>query len=334
MEGEFMMTDKILKLKLVKIWEILSQETDEENPMGTTELLQKLNSIGIDCDRRTLYADIDALNECGYEILCRRSKSNMYYVKDRKFSIAEIRTMMDAVQAAGFITDKQTEVFVEKLAFLAGSRRGEALKDNIVAFNDTKTDNPTIYANVEIITEAIQNNKKVKFTYFDFDNNHKRVYRKEGKFYYINPYALVMDNDNYYFLGYDMFHNNMMHYRVDRMDSVQVSRHDKEELKEFEKFDIKKHKKQLFGMYGGEGQEVRFRVDKSLIDVVFDVFGVDTKFTVLNDGMYEFKAEVQLSPQFYGWCCSFGDKLKVISPIMVVNLLQDYINNLSNNYKG
>ena len=59
-----MMTDKILKLKLVKIWEILSQETDEENPMGTTELLQKLNSIGIDCDRRTLYADIDALNEC------------------------------------------------------------------------------------------------------------------------------------------------------------------------------------------------------------------------------------------------------------------------------
>ena len=109
-----MMTDKILKLKLVKIWEILSQETDEENPMGTTELLQKLNSIGIDCDRRTLYADIDALNECGYEILCRRSKSNMYYVKDRKFSIAEIRIMMDAVQAAGFITDKQTEVLKQR----------------------------------------------------------------------------------------------------------------------------------------------------------------------------------------------------------------------------
>lgn len=247
-----MKLDKILKLKLVKIWEILSQETDEEHPMGTTELLRKLNGMGIECDRRTLYADIEALNECGYEILCRRSTSNMYYVIDRKFSIGEIRIMMDAVQAAGFITERQTNTFVEKLACLAGSRKGEALKDNIVAFNDTKTNNPSIYYNVEIITEAIQNNKKVKFTYFDFDSHHKKVYRKEGKYYYLNPFGLVMDNDNYYFLGYDMFHKNMMHYRVDRMDQVQVSRHDKEDLKEFEKFDIKKHKKQLFGMYSGE----------------------------------------------------------------------------------
>ena len=120
-----MKLDKILKLKLVKIWEILSQETDEEHPMGTTELLWKLNGMGIECDRRTLYADIEALNECGYEILCRHSTSNMYYVIDRKFSIGEIRIMMDAVQAAGFITERQTNTFVEKLACLAGSRKGE-----------------------------------------------------------------------------------------------------------------------------------------------------------------------------------------------------------------
>ena len=328
-----MKTDKILKLKLVKIWEILSQETDEENPMGTTEILQKLHAMGIDCDRRTLYADIDALNACGYEILCRRSTSNMYYVMDRKFSVGEIRMMMDAVQAAGFITEKQTDRFVGKLAFLAGSRRGEALKNNIVAFNDTKTDNPVTYYNVEIITEAIQNDKKVKFTYFDFDANHKKVYRREGKFYYINPYALIMDNNNYYFLGYDMFHDNMMHYRVDRMDQVQVSRHDKEEVKGFDKFDIKKHKKQLFGMYSGEEQEVKIRIDKNLLDTVYDVFGVDTHFIKIDDTMYEFTAKIQLSPQFYGWCCSFGDKLKVVAPSMVVNGLKEYVEKLSKNYE-
>ena len=156
-----MKMDKILKLKLVKIWEILSQETDEQHPMGTTTILSKLREMGIDCDRRTLYADIEALNECGYEIICRRSSSNVYYVKDRKFSIAEIRILMDAVQSAGFITEAETEKFIDKLAFLAGSRRGETLKDNIVAYNNTKTDNPGIYHNVETITEAIKNNKKV-----------------------------------------------------------------------------------------------------------------------------------------------------------------------------
>ena len=57
-----MKMDKILKLKLVKIWEILSQETDEGHPMGTTAILEKLRELGIECDRRTLYADIEALN--------------------------------------------------------------------------------------------------------------------------------------------------------------------------------------------------------------------------------------------------------------------------------
>jgi hypothetical protein len=169
-------------------------------------------------------------------------------------------------------------------------------------------------------------------TYFDFDIRRKKVYRKEGRFYCQNPIALIIDDGNYYFIGYDERYKTPINYRVDRMDQVRPCSYDKEELREFEKFDIKKHKKQLFGMYGGEGQEVRFRVDKSLIDVVFDVFGVDTKFTVLNDGTYEFKAEVQLSPQFYGWCCSFGGKLKVIAPTVVVNTLKEYIENLSNNY--
>ena len=323
-----MRVDKFVKLKLVKIWEILSQETDEEHPMGTQELLAKLAEIGIPCDRRTLYADIKALNDCGYEILCRRAISNEYYVKDRKFSIAELRIMIDAVQAAGFITDKKTEEFIDKLAALAGSRRGEALKNNLVAFNNTKTDNEDIYHNVETITAAIQQNKKVKFTYFDYDTSHKRVYRKDGRFYYMNPYALVMDNDNYYFLGCDMYHDNMISFRVDRMEQVQVSRHDKEELEILHKFDLQNYKKQLFGMYSGAIKEVTIRAHKKLIDAIFDLFGPKTKLIRINDEEFIFTAQVQLSPQFYGWCCSFEDKLSVISPMSVVKSLEDYIEKL------
>ena len=60
-----MKSDKINKLKMIKIWEILSQETDEDHPMSTNELLAKLEALGIECTRKTLYADIDALNEFG-----------------------------------------------------------------------------------------------------------------------------------------------------------------------------------------------------------------------------------------------------------------------------
>lgn len=54
------------RLKLLKLWEILQQETDKDHTLSTSELLLRLKNIGIVCDRRTLYADIKALNENGY----------------------------------------------------------------------------------------------------------------------------------------------------------------------------------------------------------------------------------------------------------------------------
>ena len=85
-------------------------------------------------------------------------------------------------------------------------------------------------------------------------------------------------------------------------------------------------------MYSGEGQEVKIRIDKTLIDAIFDVFGVETKFIKIDENIYEFTAEVQLSPQFYGWCCSFGDKLKLVAPTAVVDELKTYIENISKSY--
>lgn len=67
--------DNISKIRLLKVWEILRTETDEDNPMGTPILLQKLANQGIKCDRRTVYRDIQLLNDFGYEILHNRGIS-------------------------------------------------------------------------------------------------------------------------------------------------------------------------------------------------------------------------------------------------------------------
>ncbi len=326
-----MKSDKINKLKMIKIWEILSQETDENHPMTTNELLSKLEALGIDCNRKTLYADIDALNEFGYEIMCNHSRSNEYYVVDRTFSVAELRILMDAIQAADFITDNKSSQFIDKVANLAGTRRAEVLKDHLIAFNNTKTDNEQIYYIVETINEAIAQQHKVKFQYFHYDTKRNKKYKKE-RFYYVNPYATVMDNDKYYLIGYDDFQHKMWHYRVDRMEQVSVSRHPISYFDEIEQFDISNYKRQLFGMFSGEEVDVTFEAHEKLIDVIYDMFGVDTKLKAISGDYFQFTATVQLSSQFYGWCCSFGDMLKVVAPTTVVNMLEDYISNLIHSY--
>ena len=61
------------KVKLLKILEILTFNTDEDHPLTTKEILIKLNDMGIKCDRKTLYNDIEVLNANGYEILVERT---------------------------------------------------------------------------------------------------------------------------------------------------------------------------------------------------------------------------------------------------------------------
>ena len=53
------------KIKLLKIVELLRQETDEQHPIPTREMCKRLASMSITCDRRTLGRDITMLNKQG-----------------------------------------------------------------------------------------------------------------------------------------------------------------------------------------------------------------------------------------------------------------------------
>lgn len=325
-----MKAEKTNKIKLLKLWELLSQETDSEHPMGTPEILARLANMGIDCDRRTLYDDIKTLNSHGYEVDCNRSGTNEYSVDNNSFDMTELRVLMDAVQAAGFITDKKTKVLVDKIASLAGSRRAEVLKQNIVAFNTAKNTNEHIYYSINEIANAINSKKKIEFVYFNYDASRKRVYRKdkngEVKVYRVNPYATVFSEDKYYLVCYDDKHENMSHYRVDRMERVKMLDSGISRFVGEEKFDIKSHKKQVFSMFTGERKTVVIEADASLIDVIFDKFG-DIKLTPKDDAV-SFEVDVQVSPTFLAWCVSFGNRLQVVSPPTVVHSVKEYAHEL------
>ncbi len=57
------------KIKLLKLIEMLRQETDEDHPLKTTDICNKLLAMNIKCDRRTLHLDMKLLNEQYWNIL-------------------------------------------------------------------------------------------------------------------------------------------------------------------------------------------------------------------------------------------------------------------------
>lgn len=321
------------KIKLLKLWEILSQDSDEDHPLSTSQIIEKLKSQGIECDRKTLYEDIRILNEYGYEVLCEKSQhSNQYCVVDRSFDVPELHILMDAVQAAGFITEKKTADLVDKIAALGGSNHAELLKTNLVHFNTTKHSNENIYYNVYAIGEAILSGKKLSFLYFDYAAKGERILRKDGDRYIVNPVATVFTEDNYYLLCYHDKHDNVAIYRVDRMTEVKVEVEDINEAKRPKNFDVSAYRKQAFSMYAGKTVGVRMQVDKSLIDVLMDKFGEGLRLISCGNSV-QFETDVQISPIFFGWCLSFGKKLKIISPKSLREQLHKYLKEIEKEYE-
>ena len=63
-----MAADNMQKIKLLKLYELLRKETDEQHPISRVQLCRRLNEMGISSNVRTLSLDIRVLRENGYEI--------------------------------------------------------------------------------------------------------------------------------------------------------------------------------------------------------------------------------------------------------------------------
>ncbi len=318
-----MITDSIRKIRLLKVWEILFRSSDEEHPMTSVELMKRLRASGIPVDRKTLYSDIDALNQYGYEVLSRRGQSNEYFVVHRTFDNPEVQILMDAVQGASFITEAKSKELLQKIALLAGSEKGEVLRRNIVRFGNVKSINEKIYYSVEEITTAIIEGKKISFFYFDYDIHQKRMRRTEKqapkieKKYIINPVATCLNDNKYYLIGYHDNHDNITQYRIDKMEKVTVLPDAVSPPPYKIDTDFQKHKQTLFGMFTGKSEKIVFETaySSAVLEYFFDKFGKNAiKIEVKDEHTLLIRAEVQISPTFFAWVATFGERIRIVSP--------------------
>lgn len=316
------------KYKLQKLLELLRQETDEQHPLSTSQICNKLGQMGISCERRTLTKDIAVLNELGYEVMWNWvGKEKGYYIEDRSFSVPELKILIDAVQAASFVTEKKTAELIGKIAALGGSHKADILKSNMVCFNTRKHSNESIYYNVGFLEDAIQQQKKVIFYYYDLNENGEKVYRREHHHYVVEPIALVFNDDNYYLMVYSAKHDSTANYRVDRMDHVEIVDEAISEKALTLREGIDSYTEQAFKIYGGQLVDVVLEFVDKLIGVVYDKFGEDTKMIRAGDKCIA-TVKVQISPVFWGWLFQFGRQMIVISPAEVAEEYRSQVNQL------
>lgn len=318
------------KLKILYLMQMLLEKTDDEHTITVPQMIEELSRYGISAERKSIYDDIEHLRQYGLDICTKAGKTYGYFIGERDFELPELKLLVDSVQASKFITRKKSMELISKIEKLTSESNAKKLHRQVFVTNRVKTLNEKIYYNVDKIHDAIYANKQITFKYFSLDINKEKVYRKDGEHYTESPVAMTWDDENYYLITYKEKYGKYVHYRVDKMDSIEIS--DQDRVVTDNEFDLSEYSKKMFSMFGGEETEVVIRFENSLVGVVFDRFGTDIPVMKDGDDYFICRVKVAVSPHFLSWVMSFGDKAKIISPQGTVDEMKNLLESVKSVY--
>ena len=320
------------KQKLLYIAKYLQEHTDETHAVSTPKLIEYLALEGIKAERKSIYNDIDTLNDFGMDIIRSDAHRGGYMLASRRFELAEVKLLIDLVQSSKFITEKKSRELIGKLETLVSKYDAKGMQRQVQVIGRSKTLNETIYYNVDMIHMAISQNVKIRFHYFEWDSNKKMKLRHDGAFYEVSPWKLTWDDENYYLMAYDEAADVIKHYRVDKMLDVAVTEIERLGKERFEKIDMASYAKKTFGMFAGEEKTIRLRCDKSMIGVMVDDFGTEVAIRTEDESHVIARMEVAVSPQFFGWLAGLGERVEIIAPEDVREAYTSYLENIISHY--
>ncbi len=312
------MGKELNKIKLLFLHDIFTRQTDKDHVYSANELCDLLLEYGINCERKSIYSDIEALKEYGMDIVNVRSPKRGYYLNERKFDVAEIRLLIDAVQAAKFISSRKTKALIYKIGNLLSEFQEEELREQIYVESSFKSEKEDLYEIIKALDDAVKKSKQVQITYAKRKLENRYLKKSEGKVFLINPYSLLWSNDHYYLVCNNDKYNNLMHLRLDRISQVKLldspSKHFSKVSKYTDKFDTADYSNKIFNMFTGESGEIELCCDNRIIDDILEKFGDETPLKIFDENHFMFKADVELSNGLISWIMQYGADIKVLSP--------------------
>ena len=297
---------------------LLFENTDEEHPLSTQEIVQLMDkTFSIKIHRTRIPHDVELLEQIGYEIGVVKGRTTRYYYEQQTFELPELKLLIDAVDSSMFITEKKSAELIDKLVSLASPLRAEALTRSVTKSGQKKPTNEQIFYIIDTLNRAIIQQKKVSFQYFTYNLFKDHVLRQDGEPYVFSPYALHWDGDFYYVIGFLEKHLTISNIRVDRIAHTPKIL-DEDIVSLPPGFDMDAYRARTFRMYNSPLQTVELACDASVMDAIVDRFGEGVDTGLIDENTFSATVEAPINHLFYSWIFGFGGKVKIMEPKAIV----------------
>lgn len=340
-----MYTKQPKKLIIMNILEILRKYTDENHRLSQKEIVDLLKrDYDMTVERKSIRRNINDLIDFGFEIEYKSSGENeesqkmtdLYLVRD--FADAELRLLIDGLLFSKNIPNKQCKELITKIEGLSNVYFRSRM-NHVHAIADDMPQNKQLFYTIEVLDEAISNQKQVSFFYNEYSTDkklHPRV-TDDGKerVYTMNPYAIAATNGRYYLICNNDKYDTVSNYRLDRITGIKMLNTPIKPMKEVKGlengFDLPKHMAEHIYMYSGESAVVNFSFDKRILNDLFDWFGNDITF-LGEDGEY-LNASVRVNLEaMRKWALQYSLYVKVNSPGSLAENIKEDLKKACSNY--
>ncbi|MBQ8425303.1 MAG: WYL domain-containing protein [Clostridia bacterium] len=321
------------KLLLFYVLEILKKYTDE-NHMLTRDEIGKLveSEFGMYCERKTSVANIEALEELGYEI--GKEKGKGYHLITRDFTKGEILFLLDAIFSSKVIPYKQAEELSKKLLSFFSKYENKDFNFIYKSSQISRTNLNQIFYTIERISEAIKDKKKISFTY-QRNSFNKNVSEKT---HIVSPYAMVNSQGKYYLVCNKDGLNDLTNFKIEKIIKIAILNEKScpvENFEGYEKgFDVSKYTNENIYMFGGKTVSATLKIeDEYIVDYVYDWFDKNSTLIRKKDGVIYADVVVNESALVY-WALQYGAGVEVLQPLSTREKIAKIVSSMNNKYNN
>ena len=322
------------KMAMFYILDILKEYSDKDHLLKQKDIINKLHDIYlVDIERKTIASTIDLLIQYGYDI-CKETGG--IYLNEREFDETQIKFLIDAVYSSKTITGEQAKEISKKLYSSLSKYQRKDYSYIHKSTEITRTTNNEFFYNIDVITEAIKSNKKIRFNYLDYDNKGKLIEARNGYVFEVSPYYLVNNFGKYYLICNTDKYDNHSNFRLDYISNIELTDDDIKPIEQIKtlgkNFNINKHINDHVYMFGGNIITAKILIKKEHgIKYIIDWFGKNATLKYEDDKLYAYIKTDDRA--FKYWALQYCEEFKVIEPQYLKEQLLEHAKEMIKDYE-
>lgn len=300
--------------QLARQWQLIQRLAKTRTGVGLDELADDL-----DCVRRTVYRDLDALMYAGFPVVSEKRDNRVFYRFMDSFRLGNVPFTPDELLALAFSEDLlrvlEGTVFHDSIrSALSKVRAG--LGPELGAYLNRLTDSfrvlPGPHKRYEQLSETIRqlNESVLSQTTVEIEYRTARSGQKNTR--ELDPYRVWYRSGGLYVVGHDHRSGEIRTFAVDRILAISSL---SKPFEVDEAFDFEEFISSAFGVISETPVSVRIRFDASWrTHVTEHNWHPSQKIAELEDGGVELTMEVGGSAELRNWVMSFGAGAEVFEP--------------------